>query len=312
MNQTPSCLAVVPEEAGHRLDQFVAGRYGEFSRSRIQKLIEEGFITVNGKTVRSSHKVRGGDHVEVVIPAARPVAAIPQAIPLDIIYEDASIIVVNKPAGMVVHPAAGNYEGTLVNALLAHCHDLSGIGGELRPGIVHRLDKGTSGVMVAAKDDEAHLSLSAQFRDREVRKQYLALVLGDPPDEGTVELAIGRHYRDRKLISTKTRKGREAVSRFRVLERFGDAALAEVMIATGRTHQIRVHMAHLGHPVAGDDTYGGVRAKSIGKTKILRPMLHAAVLEFTHPRNGEKREFRAELPSDMCEIIEALRRRGAR
>lgn len=304
-------LTVTPEDAGIRLDQLVSARCPDLSRNRVQKLIEEGHVTVDDKAVKPSHKVRIGEEVAVCIPPARPVEVRPQAIPLDILYEDSDIIVVNKPAGMVVHPAAGNYEGTLVNALLAHCTDLAGIGGELRPGIVHRLDKGTSGVMVAAKNDAAHQALTNQFRNRTVMKEYRALVMGDPPDEGRIELAIGRHHRDRKKISARTRHGKEAVSEFRVIERFGDSALVGVVIATGRTHQIRVHMAHLGYPVAGDETYGGGRALSVGKTKVPRPMLHAALLSFTHP-DGRRMEFKAELPADMLEVLEALRRRGYR
>lgn len=304
-------LTVAHEQEGTRLDQLATTLCPDLSRSRVRKLVEDGHITVDGKQVKPSHKVKTGEELVVHIPAAVPVEVAAQAIPLDILYEDGDIIVVNKPAGMVVHPAAGNYEGTLVNALLAHCTDLAGIGGELRPGIVHRLDKGTSGVMVVAKNDEAHRALTAQFRQRTVKKEYRALVMGDPPDEGRIELAIGRHHRDRKKMSPRTRHGREAVSEFRVLERFGDAALVAVIIATGRTHQIRVHMAHLGYPVAGDDTYGGGRTASVGKTKIPRLMLHAARLSFTHP-DGRVMEFTAEIPDDMNSTLGALRRRGCR
>ncbi|MDH4099606.1 MAG: RluA family pseudouridine synthase [Nitrospirota bacterium] len=304
-------LSVAHEHEGTRLDHLVAILCPDLSRSRVQKLVEDGHITIDDKQVKPSHKVKADENIYVHVPEAVPVAVAPQAIPLDILYEDRDIIVVNKPAGMVVHPAAGNYEGTLVNALLAHCTDLAGIGGELRPGIVHRLDKGTSGVMVVAKNDEAHRELTTQFRQRTVKKEYRALVMGDPPEEGKIELAIGRHHRDRKKMSARTRHGKEAVSEFKVLERFGDAALVTVIIATGRTHQIRVHMAHLGYPVAGDDTYGGGRTMTVGKTKIPRLMLHAARLSFTHP-DGRVMNFEAEVPDDMKGALDALRRRGYR
>jgi 23S rRNA pseudouridine1911/1915/1917 synthase len=257
--------------------------------------------------------------VTICLPEAKPCGVAPEAIPLKILFEDASLLVVDKSAGMVVHPAAGHSGGTLVNALLHHCGDLSGIGGVLRPGIVHRLDKGTSGLLVVAKSDEAHQGLAGQFKRHEVRKTYLALVYGDPKtDGGRIESAVGRHPTDRKKMSTKSRRGRSAVSDWRVRERYGVAALLEVDIETGRTHQIRVHLTELGHPVVGDRVYGGEgRIKTVSDPmarsrmkKLDRPALHAWRLAFAHPLTGEAMQFSVEPPEDMDVLCAFLRDRN--
>lgn len=314
VNRTPQsgeqerCFTVAPEEAGLRADLFLAGREIGLSRSQVQRAVEEGQVCVNGNLIRAARKLKAGEEVAIRIPEAKPSGVVPEAIPLSIVHEDASLLVIDKPAGMVVHPAAGHSGGTLVNALLHHCHDLSGIGGVLRPGIVHRLDKGTSGLMVVAKSDQAHQELAAQFKRHEVQKTYLALVYGDPKGEGgRIESAVGRHPTDRKKMSTKSRRGRSAVSVWRVRERYGIAALLEVDIETGRTHQIRVHLTELGYPVVGDRVYGGEgRVRTVGdpaarsrmKT-IDHPALHAWRLAFAHPVTGEAMQFTAPLPEDM-------------
>lgn len=312
-------LAVAPEEAGLRLDLFLTGREIGLSRSQVQRAVEEGWVRVNGTPVRSGRKLKAGDEVAVDLPEARPSGVLPEAIPLAILYEDASLLVIDKPAGMVVHPAAGHAGGTLVNALLHHCRDLSGIGGVLRPGIVHRLDKETSGLLVVAKSDEAHRGLAGQFKLHEVRKTYQALVYGEPgEDGGRIEAAVGRHPTDRKRMSTQSRRGRSAVTVWRIRERYGVAALLEVDIETGRTHQIRVHLTDLGHPVVGDRVYGGAgRIRSVGdsaaraRMKTMdRQALHAWRLAFAHPVTGEKMQFTAPLPEDMAGLCAFLRERG--
>ena len=311
-------FTVASEQSGLRLDLFLTGREIGLSRTQIQRAVEEGQVQVNGRPVRAGRKMKAGDEVAIVLPAARPSGVLPEAIPLKILYEDASLLVIDKPAGMVVHPAAGHSSGTLVNALLYHCRDLSGIGGVLRPGIVHRLDKGTSGLMVAAKSDEAHWGLAGQFKRHEVRKTYLALVYGDPKtDGGRIEAAVGRHPTDRKRMSTQSRRGRSAVTVWRVRERYGVAALLEVDISTGRTHQIRVHLTDLGYPVVGDRVYGGAgRIRSVGdpaarsRMKALdRQALHAWRLAFTHPVTGEKMKFSSPLPEDVADLCAFLRER---
>jgi 23S rRNA pseudouridine1911/1915/1917 synthase len=312
-------LTVASEQSGLRLDLFLTGREIGLSRSQTQRAVEEGRVQVNGRPVRSGRKVKAGDDVTICLPEARPSGVLPEAIPLKILYEDASLLVIDKPAGMVVHPAAGHSNGTLVNALLHHCRDLSGIGGVLRPGIVHRLDKGTSGLLVVAKSDEAHRGLAGQFKRHEVRKTYLALVYGDPKtDRGRIEAAVGRHPTDRKRMSTQSRRGRSAVTVWRVRERYGVAALLEVDIETGRTHQIRVHLTDLGHPVVGDRVYGGAgRIRTVGdpaarsRMKAFdRQALHAWRLAFTHPVTGEKMKFSSPLPEDVAGLCAFLRERG--
>jgi 23S rRNA pseudouridine1911/1915/1917 synthase len=305
-----------PDDAGigKRLDQFLATALPDLSRARIQDLLREGHITVDQKPARPSMKCRAGMQIAVTIPP--PVPAEPQAedIPLDILYEDSHLIVINKPAGLVVHPAAGHEGGTLVNALLHHCEDLGGIGGEERPGIVHRLDKLTSGVMVVAKHDQSMQQLVEQFKTRRVAKTYLAIVWGTPsPESGTLETLIGRSPVNRKKMSTEPRQGKTAITHYRVLERFRDCSLVECRIETGRTHQIRVHMAYIKHPILGDPEYGGSRASRRpdavppGIPAPTRQLLHAAELSIDHPHSGERCTFRAPLPDDMETLLQLVR-----
>lgn len=275
-----------------RLDQHLAARQDlNLTRSQIGKLIEAGEILVNGQVVKPSYHLKKNDCLTINIPPPRKLETKPENIPLEIVYEDDDLVVVNKPRGMVVHPAAGNYEGTLVNALLHHCQDLSGIGGVVRPGIVHRLDKDTSGLIVVAKNDAAHQSLTKQFKDRVIKKRYVALVQGVvKQDSGEIDAAIGRHP-VRRMKMAVTEKGREAITHFKVIKRFKDTTLVELAPKTGRTHQLRVHLHHLGHPIVGDPVYGG--AKGSGQ------LLHASKLSFIHPRTGEKMEFEVPLPDDL-------------
>ncbi|MCE9615179.1 MAG: RluA family pseudouridine synthase [Lentisphaerae bacterium] len=293
------------EGAGNRLDLWVETRVPELSRARIQALVKRGLITVNGQSAKAHLKIRPGMTVRVVVPPPEPLALTPEAIPLDILFEDRDLIVLNKPAGLVVHPAAGHPSGTLVNALLHHCHDLAGINGTQRPGIVHRLDRDTTGVMVVAKHDHAMQALAEQFKAGVVHKQYVALVHGVPtPDTGTIESLIGRSRHDRKKMSATPSHGRRAVTHYEVAEVLGDLARLNLRIETGRTHQIRVHLTHIGHPVVGDATYGSRRATA-GAT---RQMLHAASLSFYHPKSGKRLTFEAPLPADMVALLGTLRR----
>jgi 23S rRNA pseudouridine1911/1915/1917 synthase len=293
----PTFTVAEPQQK-QRLDQFLCAQLAGHSRAFLQKLIEQGNVLVNNKLSKPSYRVRRGDKISVEIPPPRPLASQPEAIRLSILFEDADLIVVDKPAGLVVHPAAGNYEHTLVNALLHHCRgQLAGIGGVERPGIVHRLDKGTSGCLVGAKTDIAHQSLVAQFKSRGVRKIYRALCWGKfKRPSGRIETTIGRSERDRKKMSSRAKHGRQAVTDYRMLKQLADVALVELRIHTGRTHQIRVHMAHIGHPVVGDTTYGRARKSDIS---VARPLLHAYKLGFTHPRTGELMEFTAPMPDDF-------------
>ena len=295
-----------------RLDLFLSNELQSETRASVQRLIDSGNILVDGKLVRPSLKLKGGELVSVEIP--EPVAAEPDVedIKLVVLYEDSDLIVVNKAAGMVVHPGAGNSSGTLVNALLAHCKDLSGIGGELRPGIVHRIDKGTSGVIVAAKNDRAHQSLAAQFSAHSIKRLYLALIYGSPQeDSGKIDNIIGRHPTDRLRRSGKARHGKHAVTRWRVRERYGRISLVELRLETGRTHQIRVHMSEAGYPLLGDPLYpDGGRFNNLTDTKLRklitvlgRQALHASVLGFIHPATGEYMEFKSEMPADMLDLI---------
>jgi 23S rRNA pseudouridine1911/1915/1917 synthase len=285
----------------------LAQRLPGLSRSRVQALVRSGDVKVNGESRRPHDKVSAGMEVTVHVPPARPVPVAAEDIPLDVIHEDPDVIVVNKAAGLVVHPAAGHASGTLVNALLHHCGDLAGVGGELRPGIVHRLDKDTSGVMVVAKNDDAMASLVAQFKQGAVRKEYLAVVNGTPrPAAGTVETLIGRSRHDRKKMSARPARGREAVTSYEVVEELGSFALLRVRIETGRTHQIRVHLAHIGHPVVGDRQYGRRKPTAVD-TGAGRQMLHAHRLGFRHPRSGEALTFEAPMPEDMNAVLERLR-----
>lgn len=297
---------VEPESARERIDKYVKSITGdEYSRSQIQLWIENGDIAVNGEQVKSNYKMNAGDTVTLTIPDAQPVEIVPEAIPLDVYYEDSDVIVVNKRRGMVVHPAPGHASGTLVNALMYHCKDLSGINGELRPGIVHRIDKDTSGLLMAAKNDMAHASLAAQLKEHSVTRKYYALVHGHVShDQGTVDAPIGRDPHDRKMYTVIERNSKSAVTHFQVVERLGDYTLLELKLETGRTHQIRVHMKFIGHPLVGDPLYG--RSKGI---KMQGQALHAAVLGFIHPASGEYKEFSAPLPDDMEELLHSLRNR---
>lgn len=294
---------LIVADSGGRLDAYVANNMVELSRSMVQKLIKSGNILVNNKEEKESYKVQTGDKILVKIPEPEESGLKKQNIPLDIIYEDNDILVVNKPKGMVVHPGNGNPDGTLVNAIMAHCGDsLSGIGGEIRPGIVHRIDKDTSGLLVIAKNDRAHINLSEQIKNREVRKIYVALVKGViSENEATINMPIGRSTKDRKKMAVD-KNGKEAVTHFKVLKRYNKYTYIQVKIDTGRTHQIRVHMAHIGYPVVGDTVY------SNGKNDfgIEGQMLHAEELEFSHPVTGEKMHFEAPLPEYFNKVLEEL------
>jgi len=293
---------VRPEDRTKRIDKYLVGSLPkDFSRSFIQKLISEGRILLNGAAVKSRHKVNPGDVIDVLVPEAEASGIKKESIPLSIVYEDDELLVVDKPAGMVVHPAPGNYSGTLVNALLAHCKDLSGIGGVMKPGIVHRIDKGTSGLLVVAKTDRAHQALAKQFKAKTAKRVYIAVVKGVVQlDNGIIDLPIGRSARDRKKMAVDFSQDRSAVTRYRVLERFRDSTLLELVLATGRTHQIRVHMSYLGHPLVGDQKYGS-------KQHFGRPALHAKALGFVHPVTGKYMEFSSELPPDMKGLISKSR-----
>lgn len=313
-------LTITGDEAGRRLDAVLPAKHADFSRSQVQKAIKDGHIRVNGRVPKPSLLVAEGDCIEIVLPDPVPLEAQAQDIPLDVLYEDEGVIVINKPAGMVVHPACGNYTGTLVNALLHHCSNLSGIGGVVRPGIVHRLDKGTSGVLIAAKSDKAHRHLSSQFKAHTVVRKYQALVMGSLPEgAGTIQSAVGRHVADRKKMSVHSRQGRPAVTHWRVLEAFAGVSLVEASLETGRTHQVRVHLASVNHPVVGDELYGaGKKLKQVRAKPLLdllrsakRPLLHAYHLTFSHPDTGRPMTFEVPAPSDFADILAALRSRHA-
>lgn len=299
-------------EPTERLDHFIAGRVPDLTRSAVQRLIENGLVTVDGGIAKPSLKLRGGEAIIVEIPPPVPAAPCAEAIPLTVLYEDRDLIVVDKPAGMSVHPGAGNPGGTLVNALLAHCRDLSGVGGEIRPGIVHRIDKGTTGVIVAAKNDRAHVGLAGQFKEHSIKRVYVAFVFGSPAkDKGTIEGDIGRHPVDRKKMSGSARSGKRAVTHWRVAGRFGAVTVLELRLETGRTHQIRVHLSEAGYPLLGDPVYGGgARASQLADTQLRalvrhlgRQALHARTLGFIHPVTGEYLEFSSPLPGDMEELL---------
>jgi 23S rRNA pseudouridine1911/1915/1917 synthase len=308
-------LAVDEAGAGERLDRWLAGVMPDLSRARLQAIITAGGVLVDGRVARPSVRLKTGQAISVRLPAPRPAVPLPEDIPLSVIYEDAHLLVVDKPAGLVVHPGAGRATGTLVNALLHRVRDLSGIGGVVRPGIVHRLDRGTSGLLVVAKDDASHLALSRQFAGRTVEKEYLAVVLGVPrAAAGTIDVPIGRDPVHRKRMSARAPRGRAARSTYRVVEALDGAALLRVRIATGRTHQIRVHLAAVGHPVAGDPTYGGQRRPASRRPEaraaleaLSRPALHAAHLAFSHPASGERVSFSSPLPADLEVLLAALR-----
>ena len=296
-------VIVNENDKGKRLDIYIAENFNELSRTMIKKLIESNNILVNDKSEKVSYKVQANDNISIDIPEAKETKLKAQEIPLDIIYEDSDIIVVNKPKGMVVHPANGNPDGTLVNAILSICkNSLSGIGGELRPGIVHRLDKDTSGLIIVAKNDKAHINMSEQIKERNVKKTYIALVRGNvPEEEATINMPIGRSTKDRKKMAV-TKNGKQAITHFKVLKRYSKYTLLEIKIETGRTHQIRVHMAEIGYPVVGDVVY------SNGKNEfgIEGQMLHAYKLEFMHPITNKHMELTAPLPQYFEEILKKL------
>ncbi|MEW6661634.1 MAG: RluA family pseudouridine synthase [Bacillota bacterium] len=293
---------VLPQEAGARLDLFLAEKYPKLSRSRIQGIINERLLTVNQKVEKPSYRIRSGDRIEFKVPEPAPLEVEPEQIPVEVLYEDQDLVVVNKPQGMVVHPADGNNSGTLVNALLFHCQDLSGINGRLRPGIVHRIDKDTSGVLVVAKTDFAHQGLAEQIKQHSVARVYTALVRGNLANErGTVDAPIGRHPVDRKKMAVVP-GGRKAVTHYRVLKRFRGYDLIEARLETGRTHQIRVHMAYIGHPLVGDPRYGSAN----NELGLEGQALHATTLGFVHPRTGGYLEFSAPLPQRMELAIRRL------
>jgi 23S rRNA pseudouridine1911/1915/1917 synthase len=313
---SPSLVWVASDDAGKRLDQFLATRINSVSRARVQEMIAEGKVLVNDAPAKASLKLRGGERISVLGEAQRaPLKAIAEEIPLDIVYEDDDLAVIDKPAGMMVHAGAGATDdarnrGTLVNALLHHLQSLSGVGGELRPGIVHRLDKETSGLIIVAKNDEAHRKLSAQFAAREVKKNYVALVHGwVKKDSGTIAQSISRDPVRRMRMTTRLQGGRAAVTHYRVVRRldtkFGKLTLLDVKIDTGRTHQIRVHVASMGHPVVGDTMYGAPK-QARGKSAVIglpRNFLHAAELEFRHPRTGVTIALKSELPEQLREFL---------
>lgn len=306
-DQEPIEHTVAAADAGTRIDVFVTRLDEELTRARVQKLIEQGEININGAPVKPNYKVREGDCVSIQLPEPEKLEVKAENIPLDIVYEDKDLLVINKPQGMVVHPALGNYTGTLVNALLWHCDDLSGINGVIRPGIVHRIDKDTSGLLVVAKNDKAHLSLAEQIKEHSVSRKYIALVHGIIQEsKGLVDAPIGRDPRDRKRMAVVTKNSKEAVTRYVVSERFQDYTLTECSLETGRTHQIRVHMAYAGHPVAGDPLYGP-RKNPLG---LNGQALHAYLLGFKHPSTGEYIEFKAELPAYYERLLGELREKS--
>lgn len=318
VNDQSFSISVPPKDHGRRIDQFLAETDLHLSRSQIKHLIEQEHILLNQHVTKPSTRLKSGDTISGILPRPKALMLTPEPIPLSVLYEDPSIIVVDKPPGMVVHPAPGNPSGTLVNALLYHCKDLSGINGTLRPGIVHRLDKETSGVMVVAKNDEAYHHLVKQFKNRRVEKVYLAIVYGNvKKEEGLIDAPIGRHPDQRKKMSIQTTRGRIALTHWKVLERFGACTLLEIHPRTGRTHQIRVHLTSMGHPLLKDPLYGKRGKSQIMEDphlhdclkKIDRQALHALQLGFDHPRSRERVLFIAPMPQDMKETLDCLRSR---
>jgi 23S rRNA pseudouridine1911/1915/1917 synthase len=306
-------LIVENEHDGLRLDHFLTTVLSSQSRSQVQRLIKEGRVKGHAGTLRASTPVRAGERYVVDFPELKPAVPEAEPLPLRIVFEDPDVVVLDKPAGMVVHPAAGHDRGTVVNALLHHVKDLSGIGGETRPGIVHRLDRGTSGLMVIAKHDRAHQELARQFHDREVEKEYIALVWGVVQPGKRIDAPIGRDPRDRQKMSTRARRARSAVTRVTFARHFKGATLIKVAIATGRTHQIRVHLSAIGHPIVGDVTYGGVHRR-VGQNlrsvmRLERPFLHASRLCFTHPADGRRVDFDSPLPPDLESVLEEIEAR---
>jgi len=308
-------IAISAEAAGIRIDKFLASYIESISRSHLQRAIEDGDVLVNDHTVKSSYKLKAGDVVEIDLAEPPPTEIIPEPIPIEIIYEDEDLVVVNKPAGMVVHPGAGIERGALSNALVYHFNQLSSVAGRIRPGIVHRIDKETSGLLVVAKNDQAHAALADQFRDRKVFKLYSALCYGRVQGEGgKIEARIGRDPRNRTRMAVRSgTTGRAALTLYQVKQRFDEFTLLDVEIKTGRTHQIRVHLAHINHPVVGDKTYGGGRQNSIRNLQLRRAVmrlnrqfLHASQLKFAHPRTGQQMTFTSDLPHGLKELLNLL------
>ena len=293
-------------QSGIRIDRYLSEMNKELSRSYIQKLLKEQKITVNGSAVKANYKVQEGDEISVAVPDIKEPDILPEDIPLDILYEDDDVLIVNKPKGMVVHPSAGHTSGTLVNAVMAHCGEhLSGINGVLRPGIVHRIDKDTTGALLICKDDIVHRDLAEQLKKHSIKRRYRAVVQGNlKEDEGTVNAPVGRHATDRKNMAINHKNGKEAITHYKVLERFGQATYIECRLETGRTHQIRVHMASLGHPLLGDTVYGS----SKNPYHLQGQALHAMILGFVHPITGEYLEFKAPLPEYFSKLLEKLRK----
>lgn len=305
-------FVITEGEKPKRLDVFLANRERDLSRSAIQRLIEKGRVQLNGEPARASQKIKPGDRITFDVPKAEPLELNGEPIPLDILYEDEALLVLNKPAGLVVHPAPGHWTGTLVNALLHHFATSGGsastIGGKERPGLVHRLDKETTGIMVIAKTDQAHRALAAQFKQHTISRMYEALVWSVPKKgHGLIELAIGRDTKERKKFSARTARPKPSATEYKVVERFGKiAARVDLFPRTGRTHQLRVHMASLGHPLLGDPTYGGRKVQALETLDIPRVMLHAKTLGFSHPVTGKPMEFTSTLPPDMAAMLAAL------
>ena len=300
-------INIKSDTENERIDSWIASKVERFSRTYVQKLIDDKKITVNGRPVKSNYRLKPGDEIVINVPEPEKIEIKPEKIDIEILYEDEDILVVNKPKGMVVHPAFGNYSGTLVNAIMEYCGDrLSDINGVIRPGIVHRIDKDTSGVLVIAKNNAAHEFLSAKLKKHDINRVYVAVVEGVIKDEcGMIDAPIGRHPVERKKMAVNTKNGRRAITHFRVLERFKENTYVELKLETGRTHQIRVHMSFIGHPVVGDKVYG--RKKQ--KYNIEGQALHAKLLGFEHPTTGRYVEFEAELPGFFRELLELLRRK---
>jgi 23S rRNA pseudouridine1911/1915/1917 synthase len=312
MNTHDFTFTITPETTGQRLDAYLVTELPDFSRAQIQRFIEDEAALVNEKPARASYKTRDGDILTLTPPAARPSEMLAQDIPLDIIFEDSDILIINKPKGLVVHPAPGAWDGTLVNALLAHCDDLSGIGGVERPGIVHRLDKDTTGLLVVAKNDTAHQHLQAQIQSRAMKRCYQAIVWGKPNfTEAVIDAQLGRHPADRLRMAVVEDGGRSAITEVTVQKTWSICSQVECRLQTGRTHQIRVHMQYAGHPVVGDSVYGGLKKSSIGildqtVVKLTNQALHAYALHLTHPRTGEAMSFESPLPKEIQKLIKVL------
>ncbi|MBH0333435.1 pseudouridine synthase [Brevibacillus brevis] len=294
---------VDPADKNERIDKFITLQNEDWSRSQVQAWVKEGRVTVNGEPIKNNYKLQAEDEVTLRVPPPKEMAIQPEEMPLDIVYEDSDVVVVNKPRGLVVHPAPGHYSGTLVNGLLAHCKDLSGINGVLRPGIVHRIDKDTSGLLMVAKNDKAHMGLAEQLKAHTVNRKYVALVHGVIPHEmGTIEAPIGRDPKNRQQMAVVFENSKPAVTHFIVLERFKEYTMVELKLETGRTHQIRVHMKYIDYPLVGDPKYGPKNTLELDGQA-----LHAKTLGFIHPRTGEQLEFEAPMPKEMLDVIEVLR-----